>query len=1259
MSIDTKFRGRIFQVVEALDFGDAVSNQVVALDRMFKELGFESAIYSTWSNQKVAHLRADLADLQPTDEDIVILHFAGYSDHALPHVQELRCTKVCVYHNITPHEFFPPGSNLHEFCLKGRNQLPEVVRDFHYFWGDSSYNLQELIDLGVPRERCAVIPIIVETQTDAPADTPAREPGSWIFLGRVAGNKGHRELVRLFARVRSTRPAHARKLYIVGNYNSLDDYYQKLEADIRELGLQNEVVITGKVDDDDVDGYLARAAIYVSMSEHEGFGVPLIEAARHCLPVLALRSSAVGETLGHGLGMGDSMDDMSALVEKALSDPAFCRDLLSHQWENAGRFSFKSVQKVLASALRQIVPDRFRFSTVSVVICTYNRSDLLERCLDYLQYQTNQNFEVVVVNGPSSDDTERVATKYQHRIKYARNPARNLSISRNMGIELADGDLIAFIDDDAIPFDDWVATLLDEFSSRPLTHAAIGGPAYFSGTLKFQAQDIGINKFATAKVDIDSSEIGADGWERSMLGTNTCFRADVIRNQRGFDEQFDYFLDESEVSFRLQKNNYIIGYAPDLYLRHEFAQSANRVSQYNFNWFSICKNTAYFIAVYSGLTGDELHKLVADRTHAERVQPLQLGLDAGVITKDDFDKYVDAIRSGMEQGFRDAEEFPKTRPLMAAPGAFRVFTSAPAYPLVGRDIDALHICIITKEFPPFVPGGGIGTLYYHLASELLLMGHHVTVVVPGDFASVFRQGRFVVHQEPMQKLLPDSLSAPGFTNNLNWSMTALSAVATIHERQPVDVVDSALWDSEALAFALLPAAERPPLVLRLVTPFPVAARINGWQFPEHEASFFNASEKRLIELADAVVPISDSIADTVEHEHGLKRDIRWTKAYCGIAYWPSFDPWKNYAELKMINGVPLTFPQSARMVLFVGRLERRKGIDLLLEAARSFLEADPDTHLVLAGKDGGHWSTSGMAGMAPELARRVHFVGEVDDATRDKLLHAAYCLVFPSRYESFGLVPLEAFVHGVPVVATRAGAIPEVVIEEDCGLLFEPEDYHSLAHCVTRVLSEPALRARLSEGAKRRVHRLSSRNSAIDAVKLYAQLSGFKETGWAKGKAPSQAMDVSASQSSSFIGSHPRLHTQSGRRDGKSMTTAGAEGFLLYGPYLDLSAGTYETSLFGQVKRLGNPAAYMEVLINSGQVLLASEALGMPDQDGLLRRIRFTLESAAQVEVRVWAAADTSLTVQKLVFIAHTSSPDLPNSHIKGDSRNEHSSHRQ
>jgi glycosyltransferase involved in cell wall biosynthesis len=1083
---DTQFSGRIIQVAEALSYGDAVSNQIMALDNIFRASGLASHIATMWHDPRVADRRQDLDSLVFTEKDILIHHYYGFSEHSINKVLNSNSTKIMCYHNITPSVFFSESSPTFQFCAKGRVQLKEIIEHFHYFWGDSQYNNDEIVSLGADPDRCTVIPIIIPQPGPEP-QSATRKPGAWLFVSRIAPNKCQADLIRLFAGARAANQASASHLYLVGGFDEAEPYFSEVEAAITSSGLIGHVTLTGKVSDEEREAYFRRASVYVSMSRHEGFGVPLIEASLRGLPVLALDGTAIGETMGHGPGLAKNEDELLRLVSRAQEDTAWRTDLIAAQSANARRFAPQVVEKAVHNALRRVLPRANQFRTVSVVICTYNRREYLARVLDYLRYQTCPQFEVVIVDGPSSDGTKDFLEKYQGRAKIAHNPHRNLSISRNIGIEMAAGDIVAFIDDDAIPFDDWVQTLIDEYNARPLTTAGLGGPVYYAGTLKFQMTDIGFNNLAEAMPHIDSNQIGKNGVYRSQLGTNSSFSRHHLIDIDGFDEQYDYFLDESDVCYRLQLKKYLIGYCSELYLRHEFAQSANRLSKYEYNWFSICKNTAYFIAAYSGLNGGDLRIYLEARLRQERIAPLDAAVAAGELAEADRDRHVAEIWRGLEQGLTDVRQFPRTRPLAQNPPTFLGFGASAARLRVGSELPSLHICIISKEFPPFAARGGIGTLYYHLASELLLLGHRVSVIVPGEEPGEFQQGRFRVISAPMHQA-PIAGLAAGFARNINCSAGALSALADLHSREKVDIVESALWDTEALTTAMLPRGQRPPVVLRLVTPFPVAARINDWSVPEPVAAYYSGAERALIEAANAVVPISDSIADTIASAYGLLPDSRWHRIHCGICYWPSFDVNQGYAAFHDFERVPAKALESNRLVVFLGRLEHRKGIDMVLEAANHFLAGMSDAHLIVAGRDIEGWAERSASLLKPSARNRTFFLGEIPDSTREKLLARACVLLFPSRYESFGLVPLEAFVHGVPVVAAGAGAIPEVVINGECGFLFPANDAEAMADCVRQILMNSELRQRLSDGARQRVRKLSSRKMALESVELYRRL---------------------------------------------------------------------------------------------------------------------------------------------------------------------------
>jgi glycosyltransferase involved in cell wall biosynthesis len=1085
MTISTYFAGRVIQVTDALDRFDAVSNQVRELDVLLKQAGLQTAIATRWAHPDCENERIDLENLVLKDDDVVVLHYYGYSEGCDDWISSIYCTKVLLYHNITPHVFFAYDRRMFHFCERGRTQLAEIIPHFHQFWAASDFNLQELIALGAKAGNAIVLPIVVR----APSTSNQRvRPynGQWVFVGRVAPNKGITELVKYFSKKRRENGALAKRLVIVGSADSNDGYCKDVLSAIESSEYPESILLTGKISDEERDEILSKSDIYISLSEHEGFGVPLVEAPLHNIPVLALNRAATAETLGN-VGVFDTIERLDNFLNLIADDEKAYLSLLRDQQKNAERFNRESVFQILVHALSKIIPDKSHYRTVSVVVCTYNRCDYLDRCLEYLTYQSNDNFEVVVVNGPSTDGTENVLEKYRGRIKTARNLERNLSKSRNIGIDCASGDIVAFIDDDAIPFDDWVDTIISEYNRRPLTTAGLGGPAYYAGSLWFQAEDNGIDKDCQVKVGIDSREIGRDGWLRYNTGTNATFSRNALEQIDGFDEQYDYFLDESELCVRLQKNqSFLITYIPDLYVRHEFAQSHNRQGKLNYNWYTICKNTAYFIASYSGLTGEALESYISRRFADERIAPLDEAVHSGNMSSEARDRHVDAIWAGMRQGLDDYRSWPRTRAIKARSSDFLRFRVRTDRLAVGRDIKKLHICIVSKEAPPFSGIGGVGTLYYHLASELLLMGHYISLVVPSVEDRIHRQGRLTVYfTKPLSFEMPPL--DPGFIGNVEWSLTVLSKLAKVHRDRPIDVVDGALWDTETLSFALLDADLRPALVVRLVTPYAISAEINGWSPDPAQLRLFMEAERNLIKNADAVIPISRSIARTLVERYDVEQDERWSTGHCGIAYWPAFDVNEGYGEFPELGTALGSSLEDAKLVVFVGRLERRKGIDLILAAAKEILTADLKAVLIIAGRDPEDWAARFANELPIDLAQRVSFLGEISDATREKLLSHAYCLLFPSRYESFGLVPLEAFVHGVPVIACSAGAVPEVVTD-GVGILIDPETPGELAKATIKLLGNGDLRSRMSTHARERVRRLSSRNSALHAMEVYARV---------------------------------------------------------------------------------------------------------------------------------------------------------------------------
>lgn len=178
----------------------------------------------------------------------------------------------------------------------------------------------------------------------------------------------------------------------------------------------------------------------------------------------------------------------------------------------------------------------------------------------------------------------------------------------------------------------------------------------------------------------------------------------------------------------------------------------------------------------------------------------------------------------------------------------------------------------------------------------------------------------------------------------------------------------------------------------------------------------------------------------------------------------------------------------APYVLALGTVEPRKDLPSLVRAFDAVAAVHGDLHLVIAGPDG--WGADALAAAVASAhhRRRIHRLPWVDDARRAALLRHAVAFAYPSRYEGFGLPPLEAMSVDVPVVATTAGAVPEVV--GDGALLVPPGDVDALAEAVAGLLADDDMRAALVERARRRVAEFSWSRCADGLAELYRRAAG-------------------------------------------------------------------------------------------------------------------------------------------------------------------------
>ncbi len=339
----------LHQVVAAAVPGDAITSHALTLRGWLREWGHESELYAVHIHDELAQEVRPLSVYRPGRDERFVIYHHSIGSPAVDQLLQLRPRLLLIYHNITPAEFFLTADPVWTHLLTwGREQLNQLRDHTHLGMAVSRFNASELEAAGY--EKTAVLPLILdEARYDQPVneelaanlrgDTPLL-----LFVGRFAPNKRQEDLLQLLYHLQCVRPGT--RLALVGDH-WLPDYSAWLKDVIRRLGLVGQVLLPGRVSDQDLVTYYRCADLFVSMSEHEGFCMPLIESMYLCLPILAYAATAVPGTL-NGTGVlfhQKHYPALAELVDLLLADTGLRQRLVARQQER--------VQAFLAPAVRQ------------------------------------------------------------------------------------------------------------------------------------------------------------------------------------------------------------------------------------------------------------------------------------------------------------------------------------------------------------------------------------------------------------------------------------------------------------------------------------------------------------------------------------------------------------------------------------------------------------------------------------------------------------------------------------------------------------------------------------------------------------------------------------------------------------------------------------------------------------------------------------------------------------------------------------------
>jgi L-malate glycosyltransferase len=308
------------QWVPAAHRGDAIGDSARRVRGLLRELGHDSDIYAMTIDDD---LRGDVipwTDAGATRGDLTIFHFALVSPMT-PEFARLPHGRVLQYHNVTPAHFFAGyDAAIYRLAMLGREDLKSLVGHTDRAFGDSEYNRQELDALGF--SNTGVFPIAVDTDriTRAPRrpalESALREEGwlNFLFVGRIVPNKKIEDHIKLAEHYKRYVNEQYRFVF-VGKTDATPKYFDAIQGLIERFRMPpGRFIFTGQVDDEDLATYYRMASVYISLSEHEGFCVPLLEAMAADVPVLAYSTTAVPDTLG-GAGVQFAPKDLEYAAE--------------------------------------------------------------------------------------------------------------------------------------------------------------------------------------------------------------------------------------------------------------------------------------------------------------------------------------------------------------------------------------------------------------------------------------------------------------------------------------------------------------------------------------------------------------------------------------------------------------------------------------------------------------------------------------------------------------------------------------------------------------------------------------------------------------------------------------------------------------------------------------------------------------------------------------------------------------------------------
>ena len=349
---------KIHQLLAVFDEADAQGTMALLLRNIFRSWGWDSEIYAanTVPARKKEALPLSSLPLPGDPSEILIFHYSIDSPAGEIFRKNSRA-RILIYHNITPADYFRGYDELTYLqCRKGRAELKNFIPACDLTLADSEFNASELIELGFPRVRVLPFPLDEKRLEGSLNQRVLRKFGkgdrsNLIFVGRLAPNKKQEDILRVFYYYQKHFNPDSR-LFLIGAPH-IRSYRRALRRLKDSLGLRG-VHFTGKIPWDELRAYYRIADLFLCLSEHEGFGVPLLESLYFNIPIIAYQAGAASETLG-GSGILLKKKEplkIACLINRVLSDAKLKDKILIGQKQRLAQLRQLSFEEKLKNYLQ-------------------------------------------------------------------------------------------------------------------------------------------------------------------------------------------------------------------------------------------------------------------------------------------------------------------------------------------------------------------------------------------------------------------------------------------------------------------------------------------------------------------------------------------------------------------------------------------------------------------------------------------------------------------------------------------------------------------------------------------------------------------------------------------------------------------------------------------------------------------------------------------------------------------------------------------